>query len=197
MSIFDMESNAFDSLFGGLSPTTTPPDEQTPGSDSYRQKYLAHLDASSQAILSAGYGGNSQQQWQNSPSISSRQFHAETGRIDAGIGTGDTPIRDSRGGITGYKSKPSTLTGGTSLTPQKDWDKLFPPNQPHSWDAGQPTAGLGTAKPSGFVGQDPALNTVTGSAGTLRSMSSPYGSGSSYTPNKKPLLQYGIPSWLQ
>ena len=65
--------------------------------------------------------------------ITGRDYLQMTGRINAGIGTGDVPIRGDRGDIVGYKSpsgaalQGGSLVGGRAqITPEADWRKMFP-----------------------------------------------------------------------
>ena len=64
--------------------------------------------------------------------ISGRDYLMGTGRIDAGIGTGDTAIHGSRGDIVGYTAPGGGALGGGSLvggeaqfTPEFKWRGAF------------------------------------------------------------------------
>lgn len=135
---------------GGLPEAASPDDvaELEQGSQAY-QKWLKQY----QEMLGYFHGGNTAQrasgESQEFPNfqtisgirkeaakpgaISGRDYLQMTGRINAGIGTGDTPIRGARGAIVGYTSPGgSALTGGSlvgggaQLTPESDWRKSFP-----------------------------------------------------------------------
>ena len=116
------------STINSLTNTTNPPANAEASPLEAYQHSLYHL---TQKILSSGYGGNSQQDWMGEkPGLSAKGFLNATGRIDGGIGTGDTPTYAPNGNISGYQSRnQQTLTGGTSLTPQAQWDAQFQPSE--------------------------------------------------------------------
>jgi len=89
------------------------------------QGWLDFLDNSVSKLLGVG-DGNSQQQWEKKiaekkegPKISPGDYFRATGgrRIDSGIGTGDIPIKDESGRITGYQARGRS---GGGLTPGLD-----------------------------------------------------------------------------
>lgn len=96
-------------------------------SDLGMSDYLQFLDPSLNRLLSLNEQGNSQQQWEQSVTakkdggkMKPSEFAQATGFhfIDAGIGTGDRPMKDTMGQITGYSSRHSRSGGG--LTPGLD-----------------------------------------------------------------------------
>lgn len=84
---------------------------------------IAQMDATTQRLLSDYSSGNSQQAWESAKDvskepgrkISGNAFLSGTGRINAGIGTGDIATRDDRGNVTGYRQRQRA-----SLTPGLD-----------------------------------------------------------------------------
>ena len=63
----------------------------TPKQTDYRSAYVSQLEAMSQKALTSGYGGNSQQAWQNpmmGEGESARGFRARTGRISSRVAPG-------------------------------------------------------------------------------------------------------------
>lgn len=83
---------------------------------------IAQLDATTSRLLQDYDSGNSEQAWtaakevpEAKRKIPGNTFLAGTGRINAGIGTGDIAQRDSSGSITGYKGR-----NRGSLTPGLD-----------------------------------------------------------------------------
>lgn len=84
-------------------------------------EYYAMLDAETERIMSRSLDGNSEQQWKAAvdpqPKVTPGQYFRGTGRIAAGVGTGDIPIKNAAGNITGYQ--PRNRSGG-GLTPGLD-----------------------------------------------------------------------------
>lgn len=93
------------------------------------QEHLDSLTALTERLLNAPHGAGSLNDWQLAVSdhkVSPREFYEATGRINAGIGTGDKALKDARGDVTGYVSKegPPMSSGSNGLT-NGQWAKTF------------------------------------------------------------------------
>lgn len=139
---------------------------------------LSHFDALTDQLLSKDYaGGNATQAWQNEDlgkqktrDISPAAFFAQTGRID-----GRAPQAKVKSGL-----QSGTLTGGTSITPQADWDAQFKPSLPKEGNGkgltSIPFQNPLQPKPPGLITSVGKFGTQYGRGGTSgTSISSPYG----------------------
>lgn len=140
-----------------------------------QQRQLAAMDYAEQ-ILTSPYGGNAQQKHQDNPTVSAKDYFQYTGRVDAGMGTGDIAQRDTQGNITGYKNRDRSLTGGTILTPENEWLQMFPEQKDATLPQTKATTALNLPKSSvpssPFAASKPFIGTTFGggAAGLLNTI---------------------------
>lgn len=90
---------------------------------------LAFYDAQTQSLLNSGYAkGNSQQAWSLPPQdLTGNEFLQATGRINAKAKPAKPPQGLTSTGLKTGSLTSSGLTGGTSLTPDAQWNAQFEP----------------------------------------------------------------------
>lgn len=118
------------------------------------QQRITQLDAIAEQMLKTQYGAGSLNDWRTSlqgSKATAREFYESTGRVDAGIGTGDKQIKNATGNITGYQTK--DRSSGMS---NSDWARTF-----RSTNVDRTLPGGGLVQYQGMQQQAPKLMPAT------------------------------------